>query len=114
MAAQPSATAADFPLEWTSTPWNYKYQGRWTDVTDTLCARTQGYRLRVRISPVGGSGPTFTVTTSGGGGGTWSAWACTGNLSIPEDVKYKMELITVKVEALDPPTQVRKSGTFFT
>lgn len=66
--------------------------GLWDDSQDSLCAsltdNQKHSKVVVRISPRDGSGPTFRVVD------TTPYWvadrACTGNLSIQEDERYRI------------------------
>lgn len=59
----------------------------WYDNTDTLCVKSayRGHAV-ARMYPADGSGPSFSVTDYKSSPGR----TCTGNLSIPEDQKYRV------------------------
>jgi hypothetical protein len=71
--------------------------GTWTDATDTLCARANSYdnlgipviRTVVTIHPKGSGSPSFQITDNTPGNG---AASCSGNLSVPEDQLWHMEV----------------------
>ncbi|MFJ9392249.1 hypothetical protein ACIRON_25745 [Nocardioides sp. NPDC101246] len=109
LAIASPAHAADLTLTWSNPASGWQYQGGWDDSADNLCARTQGNRARVKMIPTNGSGSTYSATTTSGGGGNWGSWACTGNLSIPEDKQYRMELYVWTSDAY----RLAKSGNFY-
>ncbi|MGC4112102.1 MAG: hypothetical protein QM747_17140 [Nocardioides sp.] len=85
-----------------------KYQGQiiergyYDDLTDNLCVKTlNGQVARVTISSAGD--PSFAVNDYPGGGKT-----CTGNLAIPEDHSYTMNLTSSS-----DPGQINGTTTFF-
>jgi hypothetical protein len=68
-----------------------KARGTYDDLTDNLCVKAfnggQNFLADVGIGPVNGDGPSFTWGAFGGDG-----WQCTGNLSIPEDRRYDIQV----------------------
>jgi hypothetical protein len=108
--ATTSAYANDLTLTYTNNG-GYSSQGRWTDAVDTLCARTELPDTLVKIVPVNGVGTTFSVTQVHDTISGWSTWKCTGNLSIPEDKQYRMEIWTSST--LGGAKTLKKSGTFY-
>ncbi len=66
--------------------------GSWDDSNDNLCAndsRVDGYDVRAKIVPQSGSRSTFQIKDVGVNDGR----TCTGNLSIPEDQSYVLQVI---------------------
>jgi len=111
VVAPPAAFANDLTLTWTNGA-GYQHQGRYTDLTDNLCARTEGQDTTVKMVPVNGIGLTHSVSAVNAGPGTFGPWNCTGNLSIPEDKQYRMEIWVAPTPG-GPKTDLVKSQTFF-
>ena len=86
--AQP-AHAGDYVGSWNFIGEHSEGTGYWYDGTDTLCARANpnvSGNLRVTLVPANGVGASYSVVDGVSAGRT-----CTGNLSIPEDKKYRMK-----------------------
>jgi hypothetical protein len=93
--------------------YGYPAKGQWIDHLDTLCAKADytpetGTAI-VKITPVGHNGPSFVVRDRSND----SSRTCTGNLSIPEDKKYRMTVV-YRDEWHDLPfSGTVASGTFY-
>lgn len=102
------AAANDLTLNWQSpSDSRLTARGIWDDSADNLCARGTWWTARVVIRPVDGTGPTFTIDDSPNPPD--QTRTCTGNLSIPEDELYRME-----VKTADGSWSTKTSGTFYT